>query len=123
MNLKSRKLTAAITIFALIVSSFWATSTEVLADALKTEMVVLEHHSTDMQVFQSHFHNQNQSTSGQTCNHGCHSASYLLGLLQADTTAVNPQLVIQVMSLWPDSLRDSPFLQGPFRPPLLLPLV
>lgn len=120
----SRTLIAAITIAAMVISALWATSPDALSDAMKVEMVILDQHPAAMNISVAHMDKQHDQTApAQSCNHGCHAASHLLGLFEASTTEIASPFVIRVASVDIDQLRINPLLQGPYRPPLTHPLV
>lgn len=123
MNRLHRTFIAAITIAAMVISALWATSPDALSDAMRVEMVVLEQHPVEVDIPVSHIDKHDQAAPGQSCNHGCHAASHLLGLFEASATEIASPLVIRVASVDIDQLRINPFLQGPYRPPLTHPLV
>ena len=122
MTFRLRSLVAALTIVALLFSAFWATGFDALSDTLKADTLVLEQHAHDVDYSQPQADTHNKTFPEQSCNHGCHVAVHLLGLFETQTSAVSLPVLKRVASFEGDSVIDNPFLQGPFRPPLALPL-
>lgn len=122
MLMKFRNVIAITTIVTLLISAFWATSPYVLSDVIKGETVVVNASPNSLVAL----HNddiEDHKTSDYVCNHGCQVASHLLGMIQPETVQVNAPLMVQVFFVSSDNQFSSPFLQGPFRPPVTLPLV
>jgi hypothetical protein len=122
MSLKFRKLIAVITLVAVAASVFWAINSEVLFDGMTAEINSVEHYALNVDVsIQSTDHEQ--SMPDQTCNHGCHAASHLIGLFENTELGSDTPELLQIVALSSQNLHDNPFLQGPYRPPLANPLV
>lgn len=121
MILRFRSLIAVFTIVTLLFSAFWATGSDVLSDSLKAETIVHAQHVHDLD------HSQPQVDSHKTfpessCNHGCHVTAHLLGFVETQASALALPDLKRVALFEGDPAIDNPFLQGPFRPPLALPL-
>ena len=121
MILRFRSLVAAFTILTLLFSAFWATGSDALSDTIKAETLVLEQHAHDVD------HSQPQVDTHKTfpessCNHGCHVAAHLIGFFETQASAAPLPVLKRLASFEGDPAIDNPFLQGPFRPPLALPL-
>lgn len=120
--MKYRNLVAITTIFALILSALWATSPYVLSDVMKAETVVVKA-TADSFVALHDDDIDDHTTSNYVCNHGCQVAYHLLGMIRTEPVQVNAALSTQVFFASLNNQFNSPFLQGPFRPPVALPLV
>ena len=123
MFLTSRTFIAALTIVAIIISALWANSPDALSDAMKVEMVLLEQHPADINISVSHIDKHDHTAPSQSCNHGCHAASHLLGLFEPNIAEIAQPIANRIVASAPDQLLSNPFLQGPYRPPLTRPLV
>ena len=119
---KFRNVIAITTIVTLLISAFWATSPYVLSDVIKGETVVVNA-SPNRLIALDNDDIKDHKTSDYVCNHGCQVASHLLGMIQTETVQVNAPLMAQVFFVSLDNQFSSPLLQGPFRPPVTLPLV
>ncbi len=122
MILRFRALVAIFTIVTLLFSAFWATGSDALSDTLKAETIVLEQHAHDVGYSQSQVDTHSKTFPEQSCNHGCHVAVHLLGLFENRSSTISLPVLKRVASFDGDPAIDNPFLQGPFRPPLALPL-
>jgi hypothetical protein len=122
MFLKFRRLIAVITLVAIAASALWAVNPDVLFDGMTAEIDSAEHYALNVDVnIQNSDHEQ--SMPGQTCNHGCHAASHLIGLFENTELGSNSPELLQTVALSSQNLHDNPCLQGPYRPPLANPLV
>ena len=121
MILRFRSWIAVFTIVVMLFSALWATGADVLSDTLKAETIVLAQHAHDADHSQPQF-DTHKTFPESSCNHGCHVAAHLLGFFEAQVSAVALPVLKRVASFEGDPAIDNPFLQGPFRPPLTLPL-
>jgi hypothetical protein len=122
MYKKCRRLIAVITLVAVAASALWVINSEVLFDGMTAEIAAAEHFALNVDVgVQASDHEQ--SMPGQTCNHGCHAASHLIGLFENTDLGSNTPQLLQTVALGSPNQHDNPFLQGPYRPPLENPLV
>jgi hypothetical protein len=122
MFLKFRRLIAVITLVAVAASALWAVNPDVLFDGMTAEIDSAEHYALNVDVsVQATDHEQ--SMPGQTCNHGCHAASHLIGLFENTDLGFNTPKLLQTVALSSQNQHDNPLLQGPYRPPLANPLV
>ena len=122
MFIKFRRLIAVITLVAVAASAFWAINSEVLFDGMTAEINSAEHYALNVDVnIQNSDHEQ--SMPGQTCSHGCHAASHLIGLFENTDLGSNTPQLLQTVALGSPNQHDNPFLQSPYRPPLENPLV
>ena len=123
-----QKFVAMITLLAITSSVAWATTPEVFLESMKDEAIVALHVQTgvDTQVSSATVvkaDKQHQAIPEQPCNHGCHAASHLLGLLSHDDLASIVPTDFRIYPPGDISQVNSPSLKGLYRPPLNTPLI
>lgn len=124
-----QKIVAMITLLAITSSVAWATTPEVLLESMKDEAVLALHlpTSSEAQVAVATATTQadqhDQSLPEQPCNHGCHAASHLLGLLNHGDLTSYIQIDAQIYPPGTPCHVDSPSLKGLYRPPLTTLLI
>lgn len=122
MTKEFRRLIAVITLVAVAASALWAIKSEVLFDGMAAEISAAESFALNVNVsVQTNDHEHSMPC--QTCNHGCHAASHLIGLFESTDLVSNIPELLQTVALGSVDQHNNPILQGPFRPPLANPLV
>jgi len=123
MHSVSRLFIATFTIFAMLVSIAWTASPEVLHDVMESDSPALVFIQKDPAWASVENIHHGQTKQDQSCNHGCHASSHLLGFIETGIVGHRPSFKTAVL-LQPSTPQiNNPFLQGPFRPPLSQPLV
>lgn len=123
MKSKLRSFIATITAVAIIFAALWATSPAVLLDVMQADNALLVQAQADFNNTQDHVDEHDQNKSGQTCNHGCHVASHLVGLTEINVFTKTPRPIVRLTVSDLSQFIANPSLKGPYRPPLAQPLV
>lgn len=123
MKSNLRSFIATVTAVAIIFTALWATSPAVLIDVMQADNAALVQTQADSGDAEYHVDEHDQNKVGQTCNHGCHVASHLVGLTEINVFITTPRPIARLAILDLSQLITSPFLKGPYRPPLAQALV
>lgn len=99
----------------------WAASPDAFMDEFEAEGILQTTSEAGPSLV--HVENHEHSLPGQSCNHGCHLSAHLVGVFSADSVeAYVPQSQISYLPADLNQVK-SPYLKGPYRPPLATPLV
>ncbi|HSH86417.1 MAG: hypothetical protein ACAH08_02000 [Methylophilus sp.] len=111
-----KKFLAFIALLSVISSSAWAVSPVVMADdVFMSENTLLQDVHTQNETQESPQQHQES-----TCNHACHFSAHILGLISHGVLHVIPVLDSGIYSFHRPHQVSHPFLQGLYRPPILL---
>jgi hypothetical protein len=120
MQVIQNRAIALLVTFTLVFTSLWATSPEAFADAIKADTPGYLHDLAEHSKAGDHAKNVKP---GPVCNHGCHMSAHLAGFVETTPIVIFTLPRSQAVVPFSVNLSENPYLQGPFRPPLVFSLV